>query len=215
MPVGGILWRALLRLLPASMIASPTDLFSDGGELAGSMEDSITPAFRARMCSASATDFSRAWMEARPERMKHVRGLMETTELRRLQPPEPLGRLYYTHPYAHRPLVEYMLSIPAEIVCGAGEPRRLMRRTFRRFWAPPLIGRRSKDSFGGTFLAALRPLVPALLKDVEHLQVVQRGYIDPVSLRMRLEGLAHSLDCNAAQLRRVILLELWLRRRFV
>ena len=214
LPVGGILWRALLRLLPASAISSRSDLFSEGGEPVGGQEDSITSAFRARMGLGEGQKFfSRTWMEARPERMKHVRGLMETIELRRLQPPEPLGHIYYTHPYAHRPLVEYMLSIPAKIACGPGEPRRLMRRAFRHFWAPALNGRRSKDSFGGAFLAALRPLVPALMRDVKQLQVVQRGYIDPVNLRSRLEGLTHSLDCNAAQLRRVILLELWLRRR--
>jgi asparagine synthase (glutamine-hydrolysing) len=214
MPVGAILWRALLLLLPTSLIGAKSDLFSDGGGLAGNKEDSITPAFRARTGLDDAHRFfSPIWMEAPPERRKLIRGLLQTIELRRFQPPEELTHLNYTHPYAHRPLVDYMLSIPPEIVCRPGEPRWLMRRAFRHFWPPELTHRRSKDTFGGVFLDALRPLVPALMKEVRQLQVVQRGYIDPVSLTSRLERLTHSLDCNAAQLRRVILLELWLRRR--
>ena len=87
-----------------------------------------------------------------------------------------------------------------------------MRRAFQCLWPPALIGRRSKDSFGATFLSALRPLVPRLTKAVRDLQVVQRGYIDAANLTSRLERLSNSLDCNATQLRRIILLELWLQR---
>lgn len=212
MPIGGVLWRALLLLLPPRTISSRPDLFTDDGGPLGSTEDSIPRAFRTRMCAPDGQRINPAWMMARPERMKHVRGLLEMLESRRLQPQEPLLHLSYTHPYVHRPLVEFMLSIPAEIVCRPGEPRRLMRRAFRTFWAPTLNLRHSKDSFSGTFLAALRPLVPALISDVKQLQVVQRGFVDPASLKGRLERLACSLDCNEGQLRRLILLELWLRR---
>jgi hypothetical protein len=86
-----------------------------------------------------------------------------------------------------------------------------MRRAFHSFWAPALNGRRSKDSFGETFQAALLPLAPTLIRDVKQLQLVQRGYVDPLNLKPRMERLAHSLDCNEGQLRRLILLELWLR----
>ena len=41
--------------------------------------------------------------------------------------------------------------------------------------------------------------------------MVQRGYVDPENLKMRLERMAQSLDCNTGQLRHLILLELWLR----
>ena len=201
LPVAWVLWRALI---------SP-DWSSEGPDLS-SKEDSIAPAFRARMGLSEKHRFlSRTWMDAPPERRKHFRGLAETVELRKLQPPEPLAHLSYTHPYAHRPLVTYLLSIPPEILCGPGEPRRLMRRAFRPFWPPELRRRGSKDSFGRVFLDALRPLAVDLLGDVDRLQVVERGYVDPVSLRKRLERLVHSLDCNQPQLRLIILLELWLR----
>ena len=88
-----------------------------------------------------------------------------------------------------------------------------MRRAFRPFWPPELRRRGSKDSFGKVFLDALRPLAVDLLSDVERLQVVERGYVEPESLRKRLERLIHSLDCNQPQLRLIILMELWLRAR--
>jgi hypothetical protein len=86
-----------------------------------------------------------------------------------------------------------------------------MRRAFQSFWPPELRGRRSKDSFGGAFLNALRPLIPPLANQVKKLEVVERGYVDPENLKMRLERMAQSLDCNTGQLRHLILLELWLR----
>ncbi|PYT27953.1 MAG: hypothetical protein DMG57_16570 [Acidobacteria bacterium] len=45
---------------------------------------------------------------------------MEMVQLRKLQPPEPLQHLYFTHPFAHRPLVTFMLSIPTDMACRAG-----------------------------------------------------------------------------------------------
>src|SRR4029077_94821 len=134
-------------------------------------------------------------------------------ELRALQAPEPLQHLLYTHPCAHRPLVEFMSSIPADIVCRPGEPRRLMRRALHELWPPELRKRRSKGSFSGVFLDSLRPLARTLLEE-RSLQVVDRGYVLPASLKKRLELLTQSLDCNEPQLRQIILLELWLRARY-
>ena len=174
-----------------------------------SAEDSIAPDFRKRVPQLS---ISNHWMEAPPERRKHFRALAEMLELRKLQPPEQLQDLLYTHPYAHRPLVEFMFSIPADIVCRPGEPRRLMRRALHNLWPPELRKRRSKGSFGGVFLDSLRPLARGLLEQ-RSLQVVERGYVSPSSLKKRLDLLTQSVDCNEGQLRQIVLLELWLRGR--
>ena len=210
-PIYGVLWRAILLNLPPSL--APGAHRQRDGAAHPSSEDSITPAFRERSgISRAETFFSRDWMHARPERRKHFRALTETLESRRLQTPETLQHLCYTHPYMHRPLVEFMLSIPAGIVCGPGEPRRLMRRAFQDLWPPELRKRRSKDSFSGVFLDSLRPLGEKLQK-LAPLQVVERGYVDRESLNRRLDNLAHSIECNEAQLRQIILLEFWLRNR--
>jgi len=201
-PIYWVLWRALRANFTVSSNSNPTAHCST--------EDSLTESFR--RAHDPSNFVSRAWAQAPPEQRPHLEALATTLELRKLQPPAPLQHLSYTHPFAHRPLVEFMLSIPPEIVCGPGEPRRLMRRAFHGLWPPQLRRRRSKDGFAGTFLESLRPLAAALLQR-RSLQVVERGYIDAPSLRARLERLSASLECNDGQLRHIILLELWLNQR--
>jgi asparagine synthase (glutamine-hydrolysing) len=209
-PIFWILGRALQSSMPP--------LLSNYRDPAGvsyvceNSQDSMGRKLRDRLESQDPNRFfSRAWTQAPLGRRRHFRGLMEILELRILQPPEPLEHLYYTHPFAHRPLVQYMLSIPADIVCSPGEPRRLMRRAFRGLWPPELRKRRSKDLFDGVFLESLRPIARSFLKAPRQLQVVERGYVDPDDLTRRLDRLSNSLECNEPQLRQVILLELWLR----
>ncbi len=203
-PISWVLWRAL------SNRREP----SGNSYTAEHAQNSIARKFQDRLrLGQEHRFFSKAWTEAPVERRRHFRGLLEILEMRTLQPPEPLEHLYYTHPFAHRPLVTYMLSIPADIVCRPGEPRRLMRRAFRGLWPPELRKRRSKDLFDGVFLESLRPLARSLLKAPRQLHVVDRGYVDPDDLTTRLDRLSHSLECNEPQLRQIILLELWLRSR--
>lgn len=212
-PIWHVLGNAMLAASPLSRGYSAWQNPS-GGLRAAKPEDSITPAFRARMNLDSKDRFlSPRWRQAPHERRLHFRGLIEAIELRRLQPPEPLQHLAYTHPYSHRPLVHFMLSVPPEVTCGPGEPRRLMRRAFAGILPPQLRQRRSKDYFGAVFLESLRPLAEALLSQRSPLEVVERGYVDPSSLRDRLHRLTHAVGCNEPQLRQIILLELWLKNR--
>jgi len=209
-PILWILGRALQSSMPA--------LLSNRRDPAGvsyvceNAQDSMAPKFRNRLkLQEPHRFFSKAWTQAPLERRRHFRGLMEILELRILQPPEHLEHLYYTHPFGHRPLVQYMMSIPADIVCRPGEPRRLMRRAFRGLWPAELRKRRSKDLFDAVFLESLRPIARSFLKAPSRLQVVERGYVDPQDLTRRLERLSNSLECNEPQLRQIILLETWLR----
>lgn len=205
-PIYPVLWKA--SRLSFSSTAASRDSSDTGGR-----DTSIAPSLRARTGLSDPSElFSRTWTQAPPERWKHFRALDETLELRKLQPPEPLQHLAYTHPFGHRPLVEFMFAIPSEIVCRPGEPRRLMRRAFQGLWPEALRRRRSKDSFGEVFLDSLQPIANELLQQ-PRLQVVERGYVEPVSFRRRLEKLSHSLECNEPQLRQIMLLELWLRGR--
>jgi hypothetical protein len=151
-------------------------------------------------------------MHAPPERRKHFRALSMMLELRSLQTPEPLRHLDYTHPFAHRPLVEFLMSVPADVLCRPGEPRRLMRSALADLWPPRLRKRRSKGLFQAPMREALRPLAINLLKGRE-LQLVERGFVDRASVFSRLQRLVAGLDCNETQLQQIILLELWLRNR--
>lgn len=156
--------------------------------------------------------FSDEWMAAPPWRRPHVRALTMMRELRLLETPETMDGLDYGHPFMHRPLVEFLLCVPQHVVCRPGEPRRLMRRALSTMWPGALKGRRSKGLFGSSYLKAFRPLAVKLLKATRW-RVVERGWTDRKSLASRLVRLSHGLECNQQQLRRILLLEYWLRNR--
>jgi hypothetical protein len=104
------------------------------------------------------------------------------------------------------------MTVPANILCRPGEPRRLMRSSLSDLWPLKLRRRRSKGSFNAPWQEASRPLARALLK-AKKLHSVEHGFVDHNSVRARLERLCLGLDCNESQLRQIILLELWLRHR--
>ena len=144
-------------------------------------------------------------MEARPERRKYFRALSTTLELRTFQTPELWEHLDYTHPFVHRPLVEFLMTVPVEVLCGPGKPRKLMRSGLSHLWPVRLRMRRSKGLFNLPWQEALASIAPVLMKAKE-LQVVERGYVDRDGVLSRLQRLSAGLDCNLDQMRHVIVL---------
>lgn len=206
-PVHSILWQGFRAALPASLAPAAIYTSSDGSYTPRSTETSLPAG-----SNEPESFFSDAWMQAPPERRKYLRCLSLMLELRQLQVPEPLQHLDYTHPFAHRPLVEFLMAVPADVLCGPGEPRRLMRSALSDLWPLKLRTRRSKGLFNAPWQEALQPVASSLL-ETKQLHVIERGFVDGASVRSRLERLSAGLDCNQAQLRNIILLELWLRNR--
>ena len=209
LPVYQILWQAAQATLPPSLTPAAIYRTADGSYAPRSIETSLVP----RLTGVSESlNFSNNWRWAAPERRKHFYSLALALELRTLQPPEPLQHLDYTHPFGHRPLVEFLMTVPADVLCRPGEPRKLMRAALSHLWPRKLRERRSKGSFNAPWQEASRPLAWALLS-AKKLHSVERGFVDHASVRARLERLCVGLDCNESQLRQIILLELWLRNR--
>lgn len=208
-----ILWHAAQAALPPSLTPTAIYTTADGSYAPKSVETSFVSQFSARTgISEPSNFFSNDWLRAAPERRKHFYSLSMALQLRTLQPPEPLQHLEYTHPFSHRPLVEFLMSIPADVLCRPGEPRKLMRSALSDLWPLRLRERRSKGSFNAPWQEASRPLARRLL-NAKRLHTVERGFVDRDSVRSRLERLCRGLDCNESQLRQIILLELWLRNR--
>jgi asparagine synthase (glutamine-hydrolysing) len=205
-----ILWRAAQAALPPSLTPAAIYASTDGSYAPKCVETSLVPRLSER--TESSSFFSNDWLQAAPERRKHFYSLSMALELRTLQPAEPLQHLEYTHPFSHRPLVEFLMTVPANILCRPGEPRRLMRSALSDLWPSKLRERRSKGSFNSPWQESLRPLARVLLK-AKKLHSVEHEFVDRESVRSRLERLCLGLDCNDSQLRQIILLELWLRNR--
>jgi len=212
-PIYDVLWRAFQAALPPMLAPAALYATADGSYAPRNVETSLLSDFCQRTgLSEPVSLFSNTWMQAPPERRKYFYNLSLTLETRTLQAPEPLQHLDYTHPFGHRPLVEFLMSVPAEILCRPGEPRRLMRSAFADLWPRKLRDRRSKGSFSDPWQEAL-PQLARLLLDAKQLHLVDRGVIDHTSVRTRLERFSRGLECNEYQLRQIILLELWLRSR--
>jgi len=210
LPVYRVLWRAAQAALPAALTPAAIYTAPDGSFTPRSTETSLAPGLKDRM--EADTPFSNAWMQAAPERRRYFQALSLMLELRMLQPPEPLQHLDYTHPFAHRPLVEFLMAVPPSVLCRPGEPRRLMRSALSDLWPLKLRTRRSKGVFNPPWQEALRPLARAL-RNSRRWHLVERGFVDGASVLSRLERLCGGLDCNEHQLRNIVLLELWLRNR--
>lgn len=211
-PVYRLLWQALCAALPSAL--APVNIYavSDGSYVVKSAETSLFPGIIDRVGISEARFFSNDWMQAAPERRKYFRALSMMIELRALQAPEPMEHLDYTHPFAHRPLVEFVMSVPVDVLCGPGQPRKLMRSALSDLWPVKLRRRRSKGLFHVPSQEALKQLARILLNAGE-LHLVERGFVERASVISRLQRLSSGLDCNIAQLRHIILLELWLRKR--
>jgi asparagine synthase (glutamine-hydrolysing) len=211
--VYSVLWRGFCAALPASLAPATIYAEPDGSYAPRSVETSLLPSFAGPAALHSQQSvFSDAWMQAPPDRRKYFRCLLVMLELRSLQPAEPLQHLEYTHPFAHRPLVEFLMAVPVDVLCRPGEPRRLMRSALSDLWPASLRARRSKGLFNAPWQEALRPLARVLL-GAKQWHLVERGFVDRNNFRLRLQRLSAGLDCNQAQLRQIMLLELWLRNR--
>ena len=212
-PLYPILWRSI-REAWLSWIP-PVSPRAAVGAISASMEDSLVERLRTRaaLCEQErlAADPSR---HAPPGRRRRFRSAGEVLQSRALEAPEALQHISFTHPFAHRPLVEFMLTIPGSAVYRPDEPRRLMRRAFAGLLPPPILARKSKATYTSIYRAALLPLAKELLKRPAAIQVAERGYVDRRNLTARLEKFSKGLDCNESQLRQILLLEFWLRSRW-
>jgi len=209
-PVYRVLWRAAQAALPPALTPAAIYTAPDGSYVPRNTETSLAPGLQDR--TEAGALFSSAWMQTPPERRRYFYALSLMLELRILQPPEPLQHLDYTHPFAHRPLVELLMAVPPDVLCRPGEPRRLMRSALADLWPARLRARRSKGVFNAPWHEALRPLARNLL-NARRLHLVDQGFVDRASVLSRLQRLSAGLDCNEHQLRNIILLELWLRNR--
>jgi len=153
------------------------------------------------------------WREAGPTRRRRFRMLAEMLENRSLQTAEQLRHLSCSHPYMHRPLVEYMMTIPPGQVCRPREPRRLMRRAFSSILPEKIARRWSKAAYAVSFDQALKPMARAMVENPNQMRMVELGYVEQASLLERLRRFIDGLDCNSTQLRQIVLFEFWLRNR--
>lgn len=211
-PIYPILWRAV-RTKYFSWTGSSVPNEAAATRYAGVI--SLTRGLGKRLASADPGGLGDSgWRAAAPGRRRRFRALSEMLLARKLQAPETLEHISYSHPFAHRPLVEFMLSIPPAVACRPGEPRRLMRRAFAGLLPPSILKRQSKAAFVAVYRQALLPMAAEALRDTGRMRSVELGFVDRDSVTRRLRAFVDGLECNENQLRQIILFEFWLRNRW-
>lgn len=211
MPIYPILWRAVKAATLGGRASNLAKAF-DQRDAAGG--DCLSESFRRKTTGARRRQASLRWLkDVAPSRRKQYWGVTERLRRRDLQCPESFESLSLSHPFAHRPLVEYMLRIPAAVVCGPKEPRRLMRRAFANHLPAAVLNRRSKAAYDGVIYRSMRPMAVEMMRSPGEIQLVERGYLDRGRLQLGLARFVEGLECGNTHLVRAILLEFWLRRR--
>jgi asparagine synthase (glutamine-hydrolysing) len=116
-----------------------------------------------------------------------------------------------SHPYLHRPLVEFLQAIPYEQRVRPGEARSVMRRALRDLLPEKIAKRRSKGGIDEVLYRTLSRDWPRLRSMFENARVSSHGYVDPRSLMVALNRARHGCEPYTAALFRTIALEFWLR----
>jgi hypothetical protein len=146
-----------------------------------------------------------------PEKAFMLDTLLSVSRRRRLQPSAGSG-IDVAHPYLHRPLLDFVLSIPLRELCRPGETRSLMRRAFSGLVPSRVLNRTSKGYVGPARARSLRRAAdmfpahrPWLLSEL--------GLIDVASTKRRLQEMLDGSCTQLGNLSLIMGLELWLRRR--
>lgn len=124
-------------------------------------------------------------------------------------PGRPVER---THPFLHRPVVEFLQAIPPSQILRPGERRSLMRRSMRHLLPDRVRNRRTKRNWDGVYCRALmrdweriRRFFQGQMILAERKSIVHARLLESIrSARHGGEGATHALW-------KVIYLELWLR----
>jgi asparagine synthase (glutamine-hydrolysing) len=169
----------------------------------------LTP--RLRQMLLDAPDASRAVTDI-PRSKRALAAMVLAYTNGRLDIPHYPPEVAYTYPFAHRPLVEFVLAIPGEELSAPGVTRSLMRRAFADLLPPRVLNRQSKGYYPPAALRAARRQIASILS-VDALEVVQRGWIDADRLRQALRTLADGGGESGGDVHRVLHLERWLQAR--
>jgi asparagine synthase (glutamine-hydrolysing) len=118
--------------------------------------------------------------------------------------------LYISHPYTHRPLVEFCLAAPLSQFLRGGQTRSLMRRAFVDTLPPKINRRLSKATVDETLIRALQREW-SQNSDLSRWEVCQREFVDSDQLSHSLDHMRLGREHLSGPLIRLFSLERWLR----
>jgi hypothetical protein len=118
--------------------------------------------------------------------------------------------LYFSHPYSHRPLVEFCMATPISQFLRNGQCRSVMRRAFRNLLPRKTARRVSKGLLDEGFSRALQREWASVIAML-HWQICEREYVTFKRLMDSLDQVRRGMLDLTGPLLRLFSLERWLR----
>lgn len=153
-----------------------------------------------------------SWFRSTPSLRRFHWALDCQSLSRTLETPADLEPIRLSHPYTHRPLVEYIAQIPRFQMCAAGKRRDLMRRTFSGLVPGQILSRNSKSGMGYQHQTEARQLIRNL-PSPDGWEVVLRGWVEPSALRDIIGRVSQGTLRDWPRLTMVLTIETWLVSR--
>lgn len=119
------------------------------------------------------------------------------------------GSIEVSHPYMHRPLVEFIHAIPLQQQLRPGETRSLMRRALKGLLPNKVLNRKTKRGPDEAMLRAISREWPQLERMFTKPRAETLGYVDSKTLLAGFERARHGQGNTNLSI--MISLELWLR----
>lgn len=98
------------------------------------------------------------------------------------------GPLRVTYPFTHKPLVEFVLAVPASILWRVEHPRGFACAALRDILPEAIVMRRSKGYASPAVCRYVIPTVQATLPSISNWQLVTRGYAEPDALKRLMQA---------------------------
>jgi len=118
------------------------------------------------------------------------------------------GSIEVSHPYMHRPLVEFIHAIPIQQQLRPGETRSLMRRALKGLLPEKVLNRKTKRGPDEAMLRAISREWPQLERMFTKPHAEALGYVDSQTLLAGFERGRHGQGNTSLAI--MISLELWL-----
>jgi asparagine synthase (glutamine-hydrolysing) len=118
--------------------------------------------------------------------------------------------IYFSHPFSHQGLIDFILSLPMNQLTRPGESRSLMRRATRSLLPEKIRMRRSKATLDEPVCRTLARSKNTL-GDPENMEVCQREYAEPRALARAFAAASLGNVEQVSGLLRLLSLERWLR----
>jgi asparagine synthase (glutamine-hydrolysing) len=125
---------------------------------------------------------------------------------------DTLPEVKRTFPYAHRPLVEYVISVPQLALWDPVVYRMGMKRALEDVLPPKLLSRTTKGMPTTAMVRSMRlTILNTALGDPRDWQLVKRGYVESSALNKAVQHVLSGTADQSGYIRTCIGLEAWLR----